>query len=272
MREIKGIKSYLPFTRNVFQRLISYKANTIIFMFGDLLMIAVTYYLWKAIYGSTTETIINGFNFNEMIIYIFISFITSIIISVDISYDISREVKDGSIAINLVRPISYEKRMFFQGLGNVLYNFVVIFLISFSITSFLFCKFFGYLSIFRIIVYFISVILGIFINFYFSYMFGLISFKITNMWGLSQIMQAIVNLLSGALIPIAFFPKWAQVITNFLPFSSAIYTPSMIYLGKINGINILLALLLQVFWVMALMLICKKMWKALIKSLTILGG
>ena len=92
------------------------------------------------------------------------------------------------------------------------------------------------------------------------------------MWGLSQIMQAIVNLLSGTLIPIAFFPKWAQTITNFLPFSSAIYTPSMIYLGKINGISILLALGLQLFWGVVLMIIAKKMWKSLIKTLTILGG
>ena len=165
MEGIKGIKSYLPFTRNVFQRLISYKANAIIFMFGDFLMLAVTYYLWKAIYGSTAETVLNGFTFNEMIIYIFISFLTSIMINVDISYDISREVKDGSIAINLVRPINYEKRMLFQGLGNVLYNFIIIFIIAFSATTFLFYKFFGYISIFRIIIYFISIILGIFINF-----------------------------------------------------------------------------------------------------------
>ena len=135
MRDINGIRPYLPFTRNVFQRLISYKANAILFMFGDFLMLAVTYYLWKAIYGSTIETVLNGFTFNEMIIYLFISFLTSVMISVDISYEISREVKDGSIAINLVRPINYEKRMFFQGLGNVLYNFVIIFIIAFSVTS-----------------------------------------------------------------------------------------------------------------------------------------
>ena len=147
-----------------------------------------------------------------------------------------------------------------------------IFIIAFSVTTFLFYKFFGYISIFRIIIYFISIGLGIFINFYFSYIFGLISFKITNMWGLSQIMQAIVNLLSGTLIPIAFFPRWAQAITNFLPFSSAIYTPSMIYLGKINGISILFALGLQLFWGIVLMVIAKKMWKSLIKTLTILGG
>ena len=92
------------------------------------------------------------------------------------------------------------------------------------------------------------------------------------MWGLSQIMQAIVNLLSGMLIPIAFFPEWAQAIINLLPFSSSIYTPTMIYLGKITGADIIIALGLQIFWVIVLMIISKIMWKALIKNLTILGG
>ncbi len=46
----------------------------------------------------------------------------------------------------------------------------------------------------------------------------------------------------------------------------------MIYLGKINGMNILFSLGIQIFWVVVLMFVSKKMWKALIKSLTILGG
>ncbi|WP_368262494.1 ABC-2 family transporter protein, partial [Clostridium disporicum] len=150
MNKLKEIRTYLPFARNTFQKLISYKANVIIFMFGDLLMLAVTYYLWKAIYGSLSEVVINGFNLNQMIIYVFITFLTSLMTSVDISQDISREVLDGSIAINLVRPINYEKRMFFQGLGNVFYNFIVIFLITFTLTTFLFYRYFGYINVINI--------------------------------------------------------------------------------------------------------------------------
>lgn len=272
MSRTSSIKTYLPFARNTFQKIISYKANVFIFMFGDLLMLAVTYYLWKAIYGSASEKVLNGFTLNEMIIYIFITFLTSLITSVDISYDISREVKDGSIAINLIRPINYEKRMFFQGLGNVLYNFVIIFLLIFTVTTIMFYKFTGKLSVINIVFYFLSSILGILINFYFSYIFGLLSFKITNMWGLSQIMQALSGLLSGMLIPIAFFPGWAQVVVDFFPFSSIIYTPTMIYLNKLSGVEIIKAIGLQVFWVVALMFLAKWMWKKLIKNLTILGG
>ena len=223
MNRLGDLKTYLPFAKNSFQQLISYKANVIMFMFGDGLMLAVTYYLWKAIYSSTSDKLLNGFTLNEMIIYVFISFLTALIL-------------------------------------------------AFTVTVIMFYKFFGFISIGRILIYFLSIILGVFINFYFSYIFGLLSFKITNMWGLSQIMGAIINLLSGMLIPISFFPLWAQKIVNFFPFSSTIYTPSMIFLGKINGNNIISSLALQMLWIIILFIISKWMWKKLIKSLTILGG
>lgn len=272
MNKLKEIKTYLPFARNTFQKLISYKANVIIFMFGDLLMLAVTYYLWKAIYGSSSEEIINGFTLNQMIIYVFITFLTGLMTSVDISQDISREVLDGSIAINLVRPINYEKRMFFQGLGNVFYNFIVIFLVTFTLTTFLFYRYFGDINVVNIIIYFVSITLGILISFYFSYIFGLFSFKITNMWGMSQIMQAIIQLLSGTLIPIAFFPTWVQAVVKLFPFSSIIYTPTMIYLGKLSSTEIVCSLGIQVFWIVLLMVIARSMWQAMIKNLTVVGG
>lgn len=265
-------KAYLPFAVNVFQRQLSYKANVIIFIFGDIIMLAVTYYLWKGVYGSSPESIIKGFSLDEMIIYVLVSFITMLMTSVNIIYDISREVKDGSIAINLVRPVSYEKRMLFQSLGNIFYNFVTIFLISFTLVNILFYHYKGTLSLLNILLYIISTMLGALINFYFSYSFGLLSFKITNMWGLSQIMNAIVNLISGALIPITFFPSIFQNIINLFPFSSLIYTPTMIYLGKLTGIELVKALSLQIIWIIILAALAKFMWGTLVKKLTILGG
>ena len=48
-----GIKSYFTFTKNMLQREFAYKANTVMFVLGDMMIIAVTYYLWKAIYSSS---------------------------------------------------------------------------------------------------------------------------------------------------------------------------------------------------------------------------
>jgi ABC-2 type transport system permease protein len=272
LKSIFDMKSYLTFTKNTFQKNLSYRANAVIFFLGELIMLFVTYYLWKAIYRSSDSLIIKGFTLNEMIIYVLISFITTVITSSDISHSISREVKDGSIAINLIRPINYKKRMFFESLGNLMYNFIIVFLIGFIIVTILQVVYSGSFSIMNVVLYFISIFAGFIINFYYSYIFGLLSFKVTNMWGLAQIMNAISQLLSGALIPIVFFPNWIQGIFNFLPFSSMIYTPSMIYIGKLTNIEIIKAISIQFLWVLILMIIAKLMWKALIKELTILGG
>ena len=272
MKIKSNLKTYLPFATNVFQRKLSYRADAIIFILGNAVMLAVTYYLWKAVYSSSTSKMINGFSLDEMTIYILMSFITSVVISGSMIHEMYREVKDGSIAINLIRPISYEKRMIFQGIGNVAYNFVVIFTVSFILITILYYKFSGTINIFNILFYLITTILGMFINLYYNYAFGLLSFKITNMWGLTQIMGAVSELLSGTLIPIVFFPKAIQWMFNFLPFSSMIYTPTMIYLGKITGLELIKAVCVQIIWLVILIVISRVMWNAMIKKITILGG
>ena len=181
---MRRIRAYLPFTLNTFQMLLSYKANVIIFMLGEWLMLTVSFFLWKAIFSSSHDKVINGFTLNEMIMYIIISFLTTLMTSVDISFDIAREVKDGTIAINLIRPISYEKRMLFQALGGVLYNFTIIFVAAFTVVNLIFYSTAGFTGDINIPLYMLSMTMGILINFYFSYTFGLLSFKITNMWGM----------------------------------------------------------------------------------------
>lgn len=269
---MKRLKTYLPFTFNTFQMLLSYKANVIIFMMGEWLMLMVSFFLWKAIFTSSPGQILNGFSLEEMYAYIMFSFLTALMTSVDISFDISREVKDGTIAINLIRPISYEMRMLFQALGGVLYNFIVIFVAAFAVVNVLLFNATGTVYLTQILLYAVSLLLGLLINFYFSYTFGLLSFKVTNMWGVSQIMGALSQLLSGALIPLVFFPETVQRIIQLLPFSSIIYTPVMIYLGKISGAEAISLIVLQVFWLAVMVLLSKLVWKAVVKSLTILGG
>ena len=104
MKGLKEIKTYLTFTRNTLKTILSYRANVIMFVLGDAMILAVTYYLWKAIFNSSPDKILKGFSFEEMIIYVLLSFIVAIVVNPEINGTIYREVKDGSIAMNLIRP------------------------------------------------------------------------------------------------------------------------------------------------------------------------
>lgn len=268
----KTIKTYLPFATNEFQKYLAYKANVIIFVIGDGLILLATFFLWKAIYQSSPESIIKGFSYTEMIIYVAMSFTITSLIYTDAGFTVSAEVKDGSIAMNLIRPINFQTRMLFQSIGNLAYNFIVVFLLGATIITIYTLSLGFQFSLPQIICFILSLLFGFFLNFYFIYAFGLLAFKLTNTWGLNQIMTAVFNLLSGMLIPITFFPEWAQPIFTILPFSSIIYSPTMIYLGKFSTEEMVLSLVLQLFWIFILSLLVKWLWNILIKHLVILGG
>ena len=84
--------------------------------------------------------------------------------------------------------------------------------------------------------------------------------------------SALLSFLTGQLIPISLFPEFAQNIFGFLPFSSMVYTPVMVYLGKYSGSGLALALGKQALWVVLLYWLGSVIWKQVVKRLVVLGG
>lgn len=268
----KTIRVYSSFAKGNFKKLSAYKANLFMGLIGQLIMISVTYFLWIAIYSSSQEGVMKGFTLKEMLTYVMITLLIGIVTSADISRDISFEVRDGSIAMNLIKPINYRLRIIFMAIGNFIFSFLTLFLPGAILIS-IYALYNGInINLISLLIFLISIILGFLINIYYSYMFGLLAFKFYNIWGISQIARAIIMLVSGAMIPLTFFPEIVQKLFNFLPFSSIIYTPAMIYLNKLSSIEIAKSLGLQLLWVIILMGLSKVMWNRIIDKLTIQGG
>jgi len=265
---------YWPFSKSIMQAMMSYRVNFFMFVFGNFLKTFVVYYLWKAVFYSSTSSTLSGFTLQEMIIYIFISSITAIAISNNIDGLIGEEVRDGSIAMNLIRPINYQVRLLFQSFGTFVYQFAFV-----SIPIWLALIITRYTSIKElppdigtILLFLLSLMLGFMTLFLFNFCFGLLAFHVTGMWGLRNLKRAILSFISGELIPIAFFPLWFQKGLRLLPFSSMNYTPVMIYLKKLTGAELIQTLATQIVWIFILFFISRWMWNKAIKHLTILGG
>jgi ABC-2 type transport system permease protein len=82
----------------------------------------------------------------------------------------------------------------------------------------------------------------------------------------------LLELLSGLLLPITFFPDWMATLSQWLPFQAIAFLPSSIYLGRLQGSALGQALLTQVFWVVALALLCTWTWRRAARRLTVQGG
>ena len=61
-RLFNDISNYIPFGKSVIQRRMSYKVGFFMRIVGGLIQVLIMYYLWVAIFNSSSSSIINGFN------------------------------------------------------------------------------------------------------------------------------------------------------------------------------------------------------------------
>ena len=227
-----------------------------------------------AIYKSSPQNTLGGFTRNEMVTYVFMVYVTSSIVTVSIADWVSDDVVKGTVAMNLIKPIDYRMSLIARALGNMVYRFfapAVFIWIGLEIYR---VKALGMevTGLFHIICYLLSCCMSFLLYVLFDFCFGMIAFFTTYIFGMLMVKEALLGFLMGQLIPISFFPAVVQRVFDFLPFSSMVYTPVMIYLGKYTGTELVFVLLRQVVWIVILYALGTLIWKQVTKRLVVLGG
>jgi ABC-2 type transport system permease protein len=73
--------------------------------------------------------------------------------------------------------------------------------------------------------------------------------------GIARLVPPAVTLLSGMIVPLPFFPAWAQPILSALPFRGLVDTPFRLYSGDIPALGAIPHLAHQIAWVVILVLL-----------------
>ena len=267
-------RTYRPFTRAGMQELVAYRANFICFFIGEIMSAFIMYFVWKAVFLSTDSKTFMGFTMEDMVVFLFITFLTGYLTYSDGAFAVGEEIIEGSIAMRMVRPCSFEMCFLFQELGNRIVSLAIIFV-----------PLVGGVEVYRWVVtgsiqfnpvcfafYALSTVIAYMISFYFNVCYGFIAFFFKNLWGTSLMKNIIVEFLSGATIPLAFLPQGLAAVLNFLPFASLSYTPVMIYMGMYSMTEILWRIGLQIFWLLVMIGLSKLIWNSAVKRLSVQGG
>jgi len=266
----------MPFAVSSIQRLLSYRINFFLFFLGNILRAFVTYAIWLAVYEASGHSsgLIQGFSLADMTVYVFLSFVVQEVIHSEADWTIANEVLSGRIAINLVRPISYQWRLLFENLGANIYNFFVRVMPVWLILHWVLWQQYeiGIPGLLTLSLFLLSLVFSFFILFFLNLCFGFLAFYTTKIWGLTGVKYILIEFFSGAVVPLSFFPLWAQNVMDYFPFRSMLYDPMLIYLGKIPFNEIGHTLLIQLFWVSVMGLLSLWVWNSSIRRLTILGG
>lgn len=270
----KKLRVYLPFALNEIKRQMAYKGAFYLFLFTQMFSSFIAFYLWMAIYKSSESGTLGGMTQQEMVVYVFISFITSQMVMVSISDQISNDVVKGTVVMNLIKPMDYRTSLLSVACGQMVYRFFVpsLFILG-GLEAY---RYFGMgvrnVAWWELAAYLLSCVLSMFVYVLFDFCFGMIAFFTSYIFGLQLVKSAILSFLTGQLIPLSFFPNTVQNVCSFLPFSSMVYTPTMIYLGRYTEKALVLVLGKQILWVVLLYLLGSIIWRQVTKRLVVLGG
>jgi ABC-2 type transport system permease protein len=90
--------------------------------------------------------------------------------------------------------------------------------------------------------------------------------------GANLLIAPFSNLLSGGIVPLAFFPGWIRPALRFQPFAGLFDTPFRIYFGDLSGWGALSGFALQLGWTLVLVLLGRWALGRVLGRLQVQGG
>ena len=263
------MRAYLALMRGTYMIGLVYRFGFLFTILGNVIYLGVAYYLWRSIYEHAD--VIHGLTFNETFLYVALGSAVFILLKTYADWFISFEIREGIIATYLTKPLDFQLYTLFTSFGTVLMNLTAIAAPTVLILAFVFKV--------RVVpgpgllLFPISFLLAYVISFCLDYFIGLLGFYSESVWGMSITKEIIVTVLSGALIPLQFFPAWLQKIFFWLPFQAIYHTPLMMVTKPDLGLQTFLPMLaVQLSWALVLIVLTRLFYNQAIKVLRIAGG
>lgn len=101
---------------------------------------------------------------------------------------------------------------------------------------------------------------------------GMITFWTTRVSAIYEFYFAAELLLSGRLVPLSLMPDWVQAITRYLPFRYTFGFPIEALVGNLSTPELLAGLGMQLFWIVAGVLLVNIVWRFAIRQFTSVGN
>ena len=265
------LKKYLTLTRAGIIEALQFRLSFLVMVIGNLLYLIVVYFLWKAIYASAGTDIVNGMTFSDTLIYLVLATALFNFMEMYTVWEIGRNIQSGKIVLDLLKPMDYRRYLFWAYSGTFVTQFFLTFLPTFIAVTIVTN---GAIPMGINLLYFvISVVMAVSINYSIDFIVGTICLYTESIWGINIMKQVIVLLLSGATIPIAFFPDTLKTIVYYLPFQSIYNAPLSILLdGECQPQTVFTTLGIQLAWCIGMMIVSKVFWKASLRQITVNGG
>lgn len=259
---------YLAYAKKNFLKQSAYRFDHLMSILSTCLQIFIYWEIYKSLYGSNTE--IDGITFQMVTTNFILSLGLSAGFYIDDFY-LPSKIWDGSLATELLRPISFRGRMLAENFGNAIFNLLFRFAPA-CVAAVLMVGILPPQNTFCLVLFLMSAFLGYGVLWVISFSVQMLAFWLMNIWSIMTIKNVFIKVLSGSFIPLWFMPDWMQGVIEWTPFSSIYFTPVQIYLGQLSGTEILGKCALQGIWIVLLYGVGSMLWRLGQRKIVIQGG
>ncbi|MCH5163325.1 MAG: ABC-2 family transporter protein [Clostridiales bacterium] len=268
------IKKYFIFAKSGVQTTFAYRGAVFLWFLGGLVNAVVMCLLWWAIYKFSPQSAIAGYTLPQMMMYMILSAIIGEVTFSDTMSEISYDVHEGLIGMRLMKPVNYRAQLGFTAVGSFAARMAIIGIPMIVAGTLLSCFAFGLTGIvwYNVLLSIVAIFLTMLFTDSLCFLFGQIAFKTHAMFGVSTILSTVTMFLSGAMIPLALFPAWAQNVLAFTPFPSIMSMPIQLFLGKLGGMETLQAFGISLAWLVFLNLLGHALYKLSVRHVVVFGG
>ena len=266
-----NLKKYVTMIRAGMIEALQFRLGIFVTILGNLIYLVIVFFLWKAIFASVDTEVVNGMTFQDTIIYLVLATALFYFMEDYLVFFMGHDIQSGKIVLNLIKPMEFRTFMFFLNFGGNVMSFFITFLPT-SIIVYIVVKGAIHLGL-NLLFFVIAVVFALLINYYINFFVSTICLYTQSTWGINIMKEVIVTLLSGAVIPLAFFPEAFMKIIMFLPFQAIYNTPLKILIHHQMSVGERIEMLgIQLFWVAFMWVASNVFWKKSLKVITVNGG
>lgn len=236
-------------------------------VFTPILMLGIFSQYYRS--GGT----IPGYTFEQMVAYYLAVVIVSVWIS-KVATNITTDIREGNLSNFITKPIDY---IFYRIpweiswwlVSSVFTGLPLIILIALGNSDLII----PILNLFgdNLLKFIPTIFFSYLISFFLSATIGFSAFFITETSGIENGYEAVIELVSGKLLPLAFFPPVILNLIQLLPFGYIVYFPSQVLIGKIVGHDYATGLMVQILWVIVTYCLARFVWNRGIKKFSAVG-
>lgn len=254
------------------QSSMEYRANFFLSILSTFFPMLIQFFLWSAVFTSTSNERVYGYTYMQMITYSFLAGIVSKVVATGFQSGISQEIKNGGLNKFIVQPIKFSYYKICDFLGQKVIQLLFMLVLA-SIILGIFNVYLGLvLELHRIILFIAALLLALMLNFVIFYSLSTLAFWTSETWGIFGSFAVVGNIASGGVFPIDIFGKTIQTILNYLPFKYVIYFPINVLNGRLDVNQVFIGMFVQICWIIIVGILAKILWKLGTKKYIAAGG